>query len=134
MKVIVILIGMLVSSNIFAKTNCDIHLVMSEVDGNHRLTNKILNKFEKKGYKITKAASIADIEIQDNVSYMTIFSDVHWSFGARTSVKIVNLTYTDGSLIDRSESEFNISRNPLVGSAQKSLLRKVSRKIPSCKK
>lgn len=132
MKLLVLISTFLLSLSAMASYNCDIYLLLSEVDGRQDLTNKVLDKFESKGYKITRVESLTGIMEFGKVSYMTVFSDIHSSFGARTSINLVDLYTDEGFIISKTESKIAISKKPLFGSAEKSLLKSVEKSIPAC--
>ena len=134
MKMTILLSALLMSFSVLADVNCDIYLVMSEVDGRSDISEKILSQFESQGYKFTRVEKPSDISDQGKVSYMSIFSDLNSATGATTSIKLVDLYVRDDSVTSRSESSISLTRKPMWGSAEKSLLKSVKKIIPVCEK
>ncbi|MGI4992778.1 hypothetical protein ACRXCV_09120 [Halobacteriovorax sp. GFR7] len=128
------ILTLMVISNITAgTTNCHQYLVMSDIDGRHDITEKIINIYEEKGYSFTKIDNLYDLPQEGNVSYMTIFSDLHKYRGAYTHVVSNDVVMEKGDMTSKSENSFKITKSPLVGSWTKSLLRSVKRRVSECK-
>jgi len=132
MKSVFIFYAILIGQSVMANVNCNIYHVMSDVDGRNDLTEKILRKFETKGYKITSIEKPSDIKDQGKVSYMTVFSDIHHSIGARTSISLVDLQIQGSTVLSSSKIKIQIVKNPVFGSAEKALLNAVEKSIPPC--
>jgi hypothetical protein len=132
MKLVFVISALLISLSAMATVNCDIYLVMSEVDGRHDLTEKVLKKFEARGYRISRIDKPSDIEDQGKVSYMSIFSDIHPLIGAKTTINVVDLFIQEESITSRTDSKIELIKKPLFGSAEKSLLKSVEKSIPAC--
>ena len=119
MKLVSVISALLISLSAMATVNCDIYLVMSEVDGRHDLTEKVLKKFEARGYRISRIEKPSDIEDQGKVSYMSIFSDIHPLIGAKTTINVVDLFIQEESITSRTDSKIELIKKPLFGSAEK---------------
>jgi hypothetical protein len=134
MKVILLISSLFMSLSAMAYVNCDIYLVMSELDGRKDLTEQVVRKFEEQGYRISRVEKVSDIRDQGKVSYMTIFSDIHSTIGAKTTIRLTDLHIEGRFSIIQSESQINLSAKPLFGSATKALLKSVEKSIPACVK
>ena len=132
MKLASVFLSLLLSTSAMATVNCDIYLVMSDVDGRQDLTEKVLNQFENKGYRISRVEKPSDIQDQGKISYMSVFSDIHPLIGARTTIDLVDLYVEESTVTSKTQSKIAISKKPLFGSAEKSVLRAVEKSIPSC--
>lgn len=132
MKTLLLISALFLSFSAMA-INCDIYLVMSEIDGRPDITDRILGKFEEKGYRITRVRKSSLIPRQGSVSYMLIFSDVHKSFGSKTNITIKDFGYDSaGNEVSRSEQTISLSKKPLFGLGENALIKDVSKVIPQC--
>lgn len=134
MKGMIFSLLLLMSYSAMAQFNCDIYLVMPDVDGRYDLTEKVLSKFEDKGYIITPVSFFSDIKDQGSVSTLRVFSDIHSSIGARTTIKLENLFIVADTVTKQDQRKIKITKNPTFGSPVKALLRAVEKSIPACRR
>ena len=132
MKILLVVSAILMSLSTIAAVNCDIYFVMPEVDGRTDLTEKVLKKFESKGYRISPLEKPSDIKDEGKVSYMSVFSDIHSLIGAKTTINLVDMFIEGSSITSRTQSTIELVRKPFWGPAEKSLLNAVENAIPSC--